>query len=415
MLNNTVAKIKTSPVFGVVGIQLFSKLAGIVREIILANFFGPSLLFASYLKLITLGQAVSLFYSEGGLIANLMRKFSVMYKRGMSFSKIRRGAICIGIGIGVAVFILQYLYYVLYMDTEYNFLGLILISAISSSLVFYINIGQIILLSRGNYKNYNRSNFFRALIYIVILYPLISIFNVLGAEINRLVSVFSQYFNTWRVLKERKKVELKEGLSFSYKDFNLWVFLTNNSIFIWYVIFRLYCVTSSNVDIIFFTYGFLLANSIDGLLIKPLANFVLERKLNDSFDLSKVVLFLFVAFGVSFVIAYFFGNYVLELIFNFTDKYTLLEINRIHYFFLLLLVLVFTNGINNVVFQKIFSKRRKSSLKVSRNYFLISIISIIVVFLLFRFVQFEFEFILGAVVCLSIINLLSIVWKAYKY
>ena len=36
-----------------VGVQLFSKLIGVIREIILANFFGPIVIFSDYLKLIS--------------------------------------------------------------------------------------------------------------------------------------------------------------------------------------------------------------------------------------------------------------------------------------------------------------------------------------------------------------------------
>ena len=403
-----VKKIIKNKAIGIVLIQVFSKITGIFREIILANFFGSSILFSDYLKLMTYGELIAIFCTEGGLGANLMKKFSLMHKRGVSFLKIKKQAIKLSFFIFFIVAVLQFFAWKVIINSTYNFTFVILISSVASAIVFYFNIGQIILLSSSNYSNLYKSNFFRSLVYLVLLYPLLFLFNVLGAALNRFFSVSSQYFNTWFVVNKKHLDGQEKLIGFSKRDFNIWVFLTNNSIFVWYVLLRVYFSLSEGVEIIFLTYGFIFALSFDGIIIKSFSTYLLERRVNVQMDIKKSVFFVALIAILVFILAVIFGKFVIELMFGFGKNFTEVELQSIYYYFILLLVLVSTNGLCNLVFQKVFSSRRKIQFYQSKRYILISLIvfSIISIISIFNFSCLRYLILI--VFSFSIINLIYI-------
>jgi len=356
-----------SKVVIIILLQIFSKITGVLREIILLNFFQGSKIFADFLKLETYSQLISIFYTESGLSANLMKKFSIINRRSLSFNKIKKQSVIIATIIFFSVFVIQYIANKIVIRSEYNFLPLIFFNALASSLVFYFNIGQIVLLSKSNYSNLYKSNFFRALLYIILLYPLIKAFSLLGAVLNRLISVSFQYFNTWYAVKDKHQ-ENHDKISFSIKDFNLWVFFSNNSLFLWYLILRIYFSFIEGDDIIFLTYGFVFASAFDGIIIKSFSTFILERSLNHNINLKKTILKIVVFSVITIIISYFFSENIFHLIFGKYGSFETHKIKQINSYFIVLLILVLSNGINNLVFQKVFAKRRNIQFKYSKIY-----------------------------------------------
>jgi len=399
-----ISKLLKNKVLGIVAIQIFSKITGVLREIILANFFGGSLLFASYLKLMTYGQIIAIFYTEGGLGANLMKKFSLMHKRGMSFVKIRRQSIAISIIIFFLVTLLQLLAWKFIITTDYNFIYIIILSGLSSSLVFYHNIGQIILLSKSNYSNYYKSNFLRSFVYIVFIYPLLSLFNILGEPLNRLLSVFVQYFNTWGEVSKTINESKGKKMEFTQRDFNVWVFLNNNSIFIWYVLLRMYFSFIEGIDIIYISYGFILASSFDGIIIKSFSTYVLERSVNIKYNIKKTVLYGTIVSAISIFGAILFGKFFIKILFGLSHKFSVLQLENIYKYFIVLLILVCTNGICNLVFQKVFAGRRKIQFLESKIYMLISFAALFLITIVSIFNDFRFLHLVFITIIFSIIN-----------
>ncbi len=411
MISSNIFKNKA---FGIVLVQLFSKIAGIFREIILANFFGSSVIFSDYLKLMTFGELVSIFCTEGGLGANLMKKFSLMHRRGNSFKKIKIQTILILLVVFLLISILQFFAWIFIVKSTYNFTLIILISALTSAIVFYFNIGQIILIASSNYSNLYKSNFFRSLIYLIFLYPCIYFFNILGAALNRLIAVLSQYFNTWYAVNKKFNGNTSKSLGFSKRDFNLWVFVTNNAIFFWFILMRIYFSFSVGVEIIFLTYGFILASAFDGVIIKSFSTYLLERSLNVNFNIKKSLFYISFFSLFIILISVLLGEFVIKFIFGYASDFDTNEIHFIYLYFILLLILVCTNGINNLVFQKVFAGRRKIQFYESKKYTIISMITFISISMLSFFNISNLTFVALITISFSLINLLY-VFKLLKY
>ena len=406
----TLKKIFKNQAIGIILIQIFSKITGIFREIILANFFGGSMLFADYLKLMTYGQLVAIFCTEGGLGGNLMKKFSLMHKRNLSFSKVRKQSLNIAVLVFIIVGLLQLFAWKFVLITDYNFTLVIIISALTSSIVFYFNVGQIILLSSSNYSNLYKSNFFRSFIYLVLLYPLLFLFNILGAPLNRFISVLSQYFNTWKIVNKKINANSKSrSLGYSTRDFNIWVFLTNNSIFVWYVLLRIYFSFISGVDIIYLTYGFILASSFDGIIIKSFSTYLLERNVNVKISIKKTFLLVLLICVLAILGALILGPYIIKLIFGSAGSFTNDQLQNIYYYFIVLLFLVCANGLCNLVFQKVFSGRRKVQFKQSKYYILISMITFVLISAFSLFNDFRLEYLIMIALGFSVVNFIYII------
>ena len=184
---------------------------------------------------------------------------------------------------------------------------------------------------------------------------------------NRLISVSFQYFNTWYAVKDKHQ-ENHDKISFSIKDFNLWVFFSNNSLFLWYLILRIYFSFIEGDDIIFLTYGFVFASAFDGIIIKSFSTFILERSLNHNINLKKTILKIVVFSVITIIISYFFSENIFHLIFGKYGSFETHKIKQINSYFIVLLILVLSNGINNLVFQKVFAKRRNIQFKYSKIY-----------------------------------------------
>lgn len=407
-------KILKNKAFGIIIVQLFSKVAGIFREIILANFFGSSVIFSDYLKLMTFGELVSIFCTEGGLGANLMKKFSLMHRRGNSFRKIKIQSLIILILVFILISLLQLTASIFIIKSTYDFTYVILISSITSAIVFYFNIGQVILISSSNYSNLYKSNFFRSLIYLVFLYPCISLLNVFGAAINRLIAVLSQYFFTWYAVNKKFSKNPNKSIGFSKRDFNIWVFFTNNALFLWFILIRIYFSLTTGVEIIFLSYGFILASSFDGIIIKSFSTYLLERSVNAEFNIKKSLLYLSLFTLIIYLASIFLGEYLIKIVFGFAGKFNDFEIKSIYYYFILLLTLVCTNGVNNLIFQKVFAGRRKVQFKESKKYISISLLIFSILSFLCILNFSNLTFVILIVVSFSIINLIYI-FKLLNY
>lgn len=403
-------KKRDSSAYGLVFIQLFSKFAGLIRELLVANFFGTSVVFSDYLKLMTYGGIIGLFCSEGGLSANLMRKFTLMHKKDYSFSKIKRNSIIISFFIFCIVFFVQIFALQLLISTKYNFYYIIIVNSLASALVFYFNVGQIILIAKSKYKNMYKSNFYRSFIYVVILYPLIEFLGVLGLAFNRLISVTSQYFNTWRVVNSEFLKDKPAKIGLSYRDFNLWVFLTNNSIFLWFLIAKIYFSFIDGIDIIFIVYAYQLASSFDGVVIKSFSLYLLERTNNSDFNIKKTIYTVLILSFIGIALSFAFAERIIKLIFSLGSDFTESHYNSIYIYFISLLFLVCFNGITNLVFQKVFSKRREIQFKLSKTYVSISFIASLTVGVLSYINSFRLSFIYFLVGVLSFINIVFVIY-----
>jgi len=365
--------------------NIFKKILGFFRELILAYVFGSSIIYASYLLLKTLTDFLSQFTFGNALQANLVPKFSKLYNENslLNLEGVNQFSKSIIFIIFLASFIFQLLI-VFIIIKKYYFM--LIITSFLLSLVlstnFYNSLFLSIIQAKGDFKKFSIATTFNVLIATTLLYPLSLFFEIIGVAISRLIGVFSlAFFYVQPIVKHNDgfKVDL------SIKDFNFPViFLANISLFI-LLIARFISGLNGSSDITYFNYSFVLLNILLTSVIFNINTIVL-RKMSLRKDLKFLFYSLLLSAIFSFLLYVFVNKFsvsIIDFIYNrgaFNDN----DVVSTAYFLRSLtpayIILIFTS----VIFQPFFSlgvdKISKISLKFSL--FLIVVLAL----LLFYFV-----------------------------
>ena len=297
--------------------NIFKKILGFFRELILAYVFGSSIIYASYLLLKTLTDFLSQFTFGNALQANLVPKFSKLYNENslLNLEGVNQFSKSIIFIIFLISFIFQLLI-VFIIIKKYYFI--LIITSFLLSLVlstnFYNSLFLSIIQAKGDFKKFSIATTFNVLIATILLYPLSLFFEIIGIAISRLIGVFSlAVFYVKPIVKPNDgfKVDL------SIKDFNFPViFLGNISLFI--VLFaRFISGLNGNSDITFFNYSFVLLNILLTSVIFNINTIVLRKM-----SLRKDLKFLFYSLLLSAIFSF--------LLYVFVNKFSVSIIDFIY-------------------------------------------------------------------------------------
>ena len=297
--------------------NIFKKILGFFRELILAYVFGSSIIYASYLLLKTLTDFLSQFTFGNALQANLVPKFSKLYKNNnlLNLEGVNQFSKSIIFIIFLISFIFQLLI-VFIIIKKYYFI--LIITSFLLSLVlstnFYNSLFLSIIQAKGDFKKFSIATTFNVLIATILLYPLSLFFEIIGIAISRLIGVFSlAVFYVKPIVKPNDgfKVDL------SIKDFNFPViFLANISLFI-VLLARFISGLNGSSDITFFNYSFVLLNILLTSVIFNINTIVLRKM-----SLRKDLKFLFYSLVLSAIFSF--------LLYVFVNKFSVSIIDFIY-------------------------------------------------------------------------------------
>ena len=394
--------------------NIFKKILGFFRELILAYVFGSSIIYASYLLLKTLTDFLSQFTFGNALQANLVPKFSKLYKNNnlLNLEGVNQFSKSIIFIIFLASFIFQLLI-VFIIIKKYYFM--LIITSFLLSLVlstnFYNSLFLSIIQAKGDFKKFSIATTFNVLIATILLYPLSLFFEIIGVAISRLIGVFSlAFFYVKPIVKHNDgfKVDL------SIKDFNFSViFLANISLFI-LLLARFISGLNGSSDITYFNYSFVLLNILLTSVIFNINTIVL-RKMSLNKDLKFLFYSLLLSAIFSFLLYVFVNKFSVSIIdfiynrgaFNYNDvvstAYFLRSLTPAY------IILIFTS----VIFQPFFSlgvdKISKISLKFSL--FLIVVLALLLFYIILNSIavkEASFLFINIMSIASLIISILSV-------
>ena len=201
---------------------------GFLREIILAYFFGTSLLYSFYILLRTAADFLSQFTFGNALQSNILPKITkhfhqhdkVSYNKLFAFTK--RSFFYIFIVSQILQFIIIWI-----LDSEYTF-QLVIISLLLSFLIilnFFNSVFMTVLQAEGRFKDYSIGSTLNLFTSTLVLYPLALFFNIIGVVVSRIIGVLvltKQYIVP--ILQREKSHEVE----ISIKDFSLSVLLLGN-------------------------------------------------------------------------------------------------------------------------------------------------------------------------------------------
>jgi len=394
--------------------NLIKKGFGFVREVILAAMFGSSLIFAQFLLLKIVADLLFQLTQGSALQANIMPRFSRLYEKGeevslhniIGFSK--KGMIQLFIISQLIQFIL-----ILYINPE-NFLLFLLISFFLSvviSFTFFSSIFLNLIQAKGNFKKHSYATTSDMFISTLFLYPLISVFGVLGVVISRIMGLLSLFFFYLKdQLYELKGNKVKFGL----EDFNFHIMIIGNLANIILILSRFVAGTDGDNTITYFNYSIVLLNILFTAVILNL-NTLLLKRLTIHKDLRSIFYCLLIAVlsGLGMVKVFdLYGLDIIRLIFErgvFTSEDTFktyIYIKSLSLSF----VLIF---IASVLFQPYLSLKNTVIKQDSRIMAFIFILSSIILFVIFTFINTSAQD--NSLLMIYILSSLSVVLSIYSF
>ena len=242
--------------------NIFKKILGFFRELILAFIFGSSIVYANYLFLKTITDFLSQFTFGNALQANLLPKFSKLFNeykelnlKGVNYFSKKTAFL-----IFIISFIIQLVFIFFLIKNSYLlFVTTSLILSFILSINFYNSIFLTILQAKGEFRKFSIATSLNVFIATFFVYPFSFLFSVIGTAISRLFGVISlTYIYIKPILYENKGYEV----NVSKKDFNLSILsLGNISLFI-LLFSRFITGFNGSNDITHFNYSFVLLNVI---------------------------------------------------------------------------------------------------------------------------------------------------------
>ena len=259
--------------------NILKKFFGFFRELVLAFLFGSSIIYASYLILKTITDFFSQFTFGNALQANLVPRFTALYKENsvLNLSNVKNFSSKILLSIFLISIITQ-LVIILFIIKDY-YLILIFTAFILSSILsvnFYNSLFLSIIQAKGDFKKFSISTTFNVFISTILVYPLSLLFDIIGVAISRFLGVISLSYIYINPLTKPNKGFL---VNISLKDFQFSViFLSNISLFVLLLARFIIGLDGSN-QITFFNYAFILLNIFLTLIVFNI-NTIFLRKLS---------------------------------------------------------------------------------------------------------------------------------------
>ena len=365
--------------------NLFKKFLGFCRELILAYVFGSSLIYASYLILKTLTDFLSQFTFGNALQANLLPKFSELFKKykTLNLNEVYIYSKKVSIFLFLSSLLLQFL--LIFFVVKKYYITLIFTSIILSVVLstnFINSLFLTIIQANGDFKKFSIATTFNIFVATFLIYPLSYLLNIFGIVLSRLFGVFAL---TVKYIKPMLKDNNGYVAKISYKDLNFSVIvLANISLFILLTARFITGLNGAN-EITYFNYAFVLLNIVLTAFVFNI-NSILLRKISLNRNTKFLIYSLLVSIPLALMLYFIISNYNIQIV-EFIYKRGMFNSNDVleTSFFLQSLLpsyimLIFTS----ILFQPFFSMGIDKISKYSFN-FLIILFSILLILTLYIF------------------------------
>lgn len=256
--------------------NILKKFFGFLREIILAFFFGSSLLYANYLFLKTATDFFSQFTLGSALQANIMPKFTKLYSNETSvdISSVFNFSKYFSLKLFVFSLFIQ-IPLIFYINPESIALYFVLsvLLGIVLSVNFFNSIFLTILQAKGNFKKHSVATSLNISLSTLLLYPFTLFFGIIGVVFSRLSGAI-----TLAVLYIRPLLSVKGDVkaNLSVNDLNFSILILGNFANIIMFSSRFISGADGSNNIAFYTYAIIFLNVFLTAVIMNINTLVLK-------------------------------------------------------------------------------------------------------------------------------------------
>jgi len=394
--------------------NIFQKVLGLIRELVIAFFLGSSILYANFLLLRVVADFFSQVTAGNALKANLLPKFTKFYEKNNEVSL--REVFNFSQKSSIYLFLISQIIQtavIFYLNLENNllFFGVSFILSFSICFNFINTIFLTVFQARGLFLRYSYASVTNSLVFSLLVYPLISLISVIGLAVSRLFGILIMYFSFVRPLKKENtgfKVRLNRS------DFNFPTLILGNFANIIIISSRFMAGADGSNDITFFMYAVVLLNALLTAVIGNVSTLLLRKiTIKKNTILMMYSLFISILVGLLMVVAlYFYSTEIVKFVylrgaFNFSDvEQTASYLYELSFAFLLLFV-------STILFQPFLTLSIEKTKKIRLGmviFFLLSIVFAIVFSEFNLYTSKESSFLL-----MYISSLVSVILSIYSY
>lgn len=394
--------------------NVFQKFLGLIREMIIAFFFGTSVFYSNFLVVQSVSGVFSLFTTHNSLKANFLPKFTKVFKqyKEISLKKIFSFSKRVMVLLFISSQFIQFLA-IWFLDFE-NTESLLLIS-ILLSFTICLNFNNVlyltILQAEGKFIKYSLASTLNEFVVTVFIYPLSWFLNVIGFAFVRVLGTLSILYTY--VLPMNKR-ESGFELELSNKDFNFPTLILGNFASLIILTSRFVSGIDGGKEIAYFTYSVFILNALLTTIIANISTLLLRQvsmNKNTLFMVYSLIISILVGILSVFGLNYF-SFELIELIFmrgefDIEDvRNTSNFINSLSYSF----VLIF---ISTTLFQPFFSLSIESTKIVRRNISLIFVSTLLIGLTFSLFLEFSAE--LESLIMIYSASIISLFLSIYSY
>jgi len=397
--------------------NIFQKVLGLIRELVIAFFLGSSILYANFLLLRVVADFFSQVTAGNALKANLLPKFTNFYEKNneVSLTEVFRFSKKSSIYLFLISQVIQTVV-IFYLNLESNllFFGVSLVLSFSICFNFITTMFLTIFQARGLFLRYSYASVTNSVVFTLFVYPLISFSSVIGLAVSRLLGILSMYFSFVIPLrKESSGLEIR----LNHSDFNLPTLILGNFANIIIISSRFISGVDGSNDITFFMYAVVLLNALLTAVIGNVSTILLRKiTIKKNTILMMYSLFISIFVGLLMVVGlHFFSTEIVKFVylrgaFNISDvEQTSSYLYELSFAFLLLFV-------STILFQPFLTLSIEKTKKIRLEmviFFLLSIVFTIVFSEFNLYTSKESSFLLMYIS--SVVSVILSVYSYFKY
>jgi putative peptidoglycan lipid II flippase len=257
--------------------NIFQKVLGLIRELIIAFFLGSSILYANFLLLRVVADFFSQITAGNALKANLLPRFTKLYEKHENISLTQ--VFLFSKRTSIYLFLISQLIQtalIFHLNLENNSLFFLASFILSFSICFnFINaIFLTIIQARGMFLRYSYASVTNSSVFTLFVYPLISIASFVGLAISRLIGILSISLLFVKPMRnENSGIEMKLERS----DFNFPTLVLGNFANIIIISSRFVCGADGSNSIAFFMYAVVILNVLLTSVIGNVSTILLRK------------------------------------------------------------------------------------------------------------------------------------------
>ena len=257
--------------------NIFQKVLGLIRELVIAFFLGSSILYANFLLLRVVADFFSQITAGNALKANLLPKFTKLYEKHeeisltqvFSFSK--RTSIYLFL---VSQLIQTALIFHLNLENDSLFFLASFILSFSICFNFINSIFLTIIQARGIFLRYSYAIVTNSSVFTLFVYPLISAVSFVGLAISRLIGILSMSLAFVKPMQNEKS---GIAIKLERSDFNFPTLVLGNFANIIIISSRFVAGADGSNSIAFFMYAVVILNVLLTSVIGNVSTILLRK------------------------------------------------------------------------------------------------------------------------------------------